>query len=162
MSSSVVRDPGWSRWLRSYLTSECSVELRTDRLRVRDLVAGNEFEFAPILAVDGQRRVVGIGSAAVAGAVKVYEPFVSAAALDAEPLAARVILQYAFSKLGRWSWLRPAPRVLLHAPKNGPGALDDFSDATLHDLSQSAGALRTIVHRGNALSSEEARSRLRG
>jgi rod shape-determining protein MreB len=157
-----VRDPGWSRWLRSLFTSECIVELRADRLRVRDLVAGKEFEFAPILAVDRERRVVGIGDAAVPAAVKVYEPFVSAAALDVEPLAAQVILQYAFSKLGRWSWLRPAPRVLLHAPKNGPGALDDFSDAMLHDLSQRAGALRTIVHRGSALSSDEALSRLRG
>lgn len=151
-----------STWLRSLLTSECMVELRTDRLRVRDLVAGKELEFAPILAIDSERRVVAIGDATAAGTVKVYEPFASTAALDVDPLAGRLILQYAYSKLGRWEWLRPAPRVLLHAPKHGPGALDGFSDATLHDLSQSAGALRTIVHRGNALSSEEAIERLRG
>lgn len=147
--------------LRSLVTSECIVELRTDRLRVRDLVTGKDFEFAPTLAVDGQRRVLGLGSAP-AGTVKVYEPFGSAAALAAEPLAAQIILQYAYSKVGRWSWLRPAPRVLLHAPKHGPGAVDGFSDETLHELSQRAGAFRTIVHRGNALSSEEALSRLRG
>ena len=34
--------------------------------------------------------------------------------------------------------------------------------ATLHDLSQRAGALRTIVHRGAGLSSHEAWSRLQG
>jgi hypothetical protein len=77
-----------SAWLRSLFTSECIVELRTDRLRVRDLVTGTEFEFAPILAVDSERRVVSVGDAAVSGAVKVYDPFGSAAALDAEPLAA--------------------------------------------------------------------------
>lgn len=149
-------------WLRSLFTSECIVELRADRLRARDLGVGNEFEFAPILAVDSQRRVMAIGSAP-ADAAKIYEPFASATALAAESLAAKVILQYAYEKLGRrWSLLRPAPRVLLHAPKHGPGAIDGVSDATLQALSEQAGAFRTIVHRGSALSSEEARSRLRG
>jgi hypothetical protein len=146
--------------LRSIFTTECMLELRSDRLRVRDLGDGREFEFAPRLALDSQRRVVGIGTAP-AGAVKVYEPFASAAALDADRRIAQLIVQYAYSKLGRWSWLKFSPRVLLHAPKNGPGALADVSDATLHELSQSAGALRTVVHRGDALSAQEAISRLR-
>ena len=151
-----------SAWLRSLLTSECIVELRRDRLRVRDLITGKEFEFAPILALDDQRRVLAVGGAPP-GTVKIYEPFASAAALAAELLAAKVILQYAFEKLGRrWSLLRPAPRVLLHSPKQGPGAIDGVSDAALSELSQRAGAFRTIVHRGNALSSDEAWSRLRG
>ena len=148
--------------LRSLFTSECIVELRSDRLRVRDLVAGKEFEFAPVLSIDGERRVVSIGNATDARAVKTYAPFASAAALDADPRIAQLLLQYAYSKLGRWSWLRPAPRVLLHAPKDGPGAISGVSDATLHDLSQRAGALRTIVHRGAGLSSHEAWSRLQG
>lgn len=148
--------------LRSLFATECLVELRSDRLRVRDLVDGKEFECAPTLAVDGERRVVSIGNPVAASAVKVYEPFVSAAELDAEPLAAKLVLQYAFSKLGRWSWLRFSPRVFLHSPQNGPGAIAWISDAKLEELSQSAGALRTIVDRGRALSAEEALARLRG
>jgi hypothetical protein len=148
--------------LRSIFTTECVVELRSDRLHVCDLLTATEFEFAPILSIDGEQRVVSIGSPPDARATKTYQPFASAAALHADPHIAQLILQYAYSRLGRWSWLKFSPRVLLHVPKDGPGALAAVSDATLQDLSRRAGALRTVVYRGARLSSHEAASRLHG
>jgi hypothetical protein len=114
------------------------------------------FEFEPILSIDGAQRVVSVGRPIPASAVKTYAPFASPAALAEEPRIAQLILQFAYSKLGSVAWLKPAPRVVLSIHDDNANGVKPVNDTTLVDLSTSAGARTTVIHRGRAVSDAEA------
>jgi hypothetical protein len=143
-------------WLRSLVSASAVVELHSSLIRVRDLSSRATFEFEPILSIDGAPRVVSVGRPISASAVKTYAPFANAAALKEEPRNAQLILQFAYSKLGSKAWLKPAPRIVLSIGTDSANGVQLVSDSTLLDLSTSAGAFTTVIHRGRQISDVEA------
>jgi hypothetical protein len=143
-------------WLRSIISTSAIVELHTNLLRVRDISGQKEFEFEPTLSIDGAQRVVSVGRPIPATAVRTYAPFEGKAALAADPQIARLILSFAYSKLGQVKWLNPAPRVVLHISRDTENGVQVIDDDTLIDLSKSAGARITVIHRGGRLTDGEA------
>jgi hypothetical protein len=143
-------------WLRSLISAAAVVELHGSRFRVRDLSGKTRFEFEPILSIDGAQRVVSIGRPIPASAVKTYSPFSGPSALAEDWRIAELILAYAYSKLGSVSWLRPAPRIVLSVMQEPLNGMSGVDDETLVKLSTSAGARKTVVHRGKPVSDLEA------
>jgi hypothetical protein len=148
-------------WLRSLLSAECVVQLHSRRIRVRDISAGKTFDFEPVLGIDAAQCVVAIGRPIPASAVNTYEPFASPAALARDRRIAELILQYAYSRLGTSAWLKPAPKVVLHVVPEPDNAIRTIDDEALKELSRSAGARLTVVHRGKSISDDVARRELR-
>jgi hypothetical protein len=143
-------------WLRSLISSAAVIELHSKRLRVRDLSHRKEFDFEPILSVDAGQRVVAIGRPIPASSVMTYSPFSAHDALVREQKFAQLILAFAYSRLGSSSWLKPAPRIvisLVNEPGNGAFKIED---AALVSCSSAAGARKTVVHRGKALTDGDA------
>ncbi len=65
-------------------------------------------------------------------------------------------MQYAFSKVGSNQWIKPAPSVVLFVPRDRANALGPVEDSVLLNLSERAGARRTVVHRGERPTDEVA------
>ena len=143
-------------WLRSLISAAAIVELHSSRIRVRDVSNRKEFEFEPLLSVDADQRVVSVGRPIPASAVKSYSPFENSAAFADNPRIARLILTFAYSKLGASAWLKPAPRILLTVAADDANGAGRLSDDVLVELSASAGARTTVIHRGRAISDREA------
>jgi hypothetical protein len=143
-------------WLRSLISAAAVVELHSSRIRVRDISNGTMFELEPILSIDGAQRVVSVGRPIPASAVKTYAPFANLAALTEEPRIAQLILIFAYSKLGSVAWLKPAPRIVLSIVGGNSTGIQLMDDKALVDLSTSAGARATVIHRGRAVSDNEA------
>jgi hypothetical protein len=141
--------------LRSFISAAAVVELHSSRIRVRDISTRTMFEFEPILSIDASQRVVAVGRPIPATAVKTYAPFANPLALSEEPRIARLILAFAYSKLGSVPWLKPAPRIVLFIGDNASG-VQRMNDNTLVELSTSAGARTTVIHRGRPVSDVEA------
>jgi hypothetical protein len=143
-------------WLRSLASAAAVVELRSDRIRVRDIAGKAAFEFEPLLSIDGSQRVVSIGRPIAASAVKTYAPFASPGALAQDRRIAELLIQYAYSRLGSITWLKPAPRIVLLISADSANDIRRVDDSELIRLSEVAGARVTVVHRGPAVSNSEA------
>jgi acetyl esterase/lipase len=142
--------------LRSFISAAAVVELHSSRIRVRDISTRTMFEFEPILSIDGSQRVVAVGRPIPATAVKTYAPFASPLALSEEPRIAQLILAFAYSRLGSVPWLKPAPRIVLFIGGDYANGVQRMNDKTLVELSTSAGARTTVIHRGGPVSDVEA------
>ena len=143
-------------WLRSLIRAAAIVELHSSRIRVRDIAGRTEFEFEPLLSIDGAQRIVSMGRPIPASAVKTYAPFKNAAAVAEEPRIAELILAFAYARLGSVKWLKPAPRVVFSISDDHANGAKLISDGALVQLSKSAGARTTVIHRGAALSDSQA------
>jgi len=143
-------------WLRSLVSAAAVVELHSGRIRVRDISAGKVWDFEPLLSVDGEGRVVAIGRLVPASAVRTHAPFASPDALAEEPRIAQLILMHAYSSLGPNAWLKPAPRVVLYIANDVGNHVRHIADQALIELSGSAGARTTVIHRGRAISDADA------
>ena len=143
-------------WLRSLVSAVAIVELHSSRIRVRDVSGRAAFEFEPLLNIDGSQRVVSMGRPIPASAVKTYAPFTNAETVAEEPRVAELILAFAYSRLGSVKWLKPAPRIVLSISDDHANGAKLISDGVLVQLSNSAGARKTVIHRGQAVSDSEA------
>lgn len=148
-------------WLRALFSADCILELHSARFRLRDMSEAVVAEFDPILAIDRESRVVSVGRPVDQAAVRTFRPFDSPSALEDDRRIAEVLLQYAFSKLSATAWLKPSPAVVIHLPTDSSNLACEIDDRTLIQLSTAAGARKTVVHRGAALSAAEARRLLR-
>jgi hypothetical protein len=97
-----------------------------------------------------------VGRPIPAAAVKTYSPFASPAAFDDDRRIAQLIMAFAYSKLGASAWLKPAPRIVLTVVADDANGARRLSDDVLIELSASAGARATVIHRGRAISDVEA------
>jgi hypothetical protein len=147
-------------WLRSLFSSSCVVELSSQRLLIRDLSNGQQHEFSPVLSLDASNVVASIGRPVSPAAIETFEPFASSTALVKNARVAELLLQYAFSRVGRNRWIKPAPSVVLIVPQDRANALALAEDSVLLNLSARAGAWRTVVHRGSRPSDEEMKAML--
>jgi hypothetical protein len=143
-------------WLRSLISAAAVVELHSSRIRVRDVSNRKDFEFEPLLSIDADQRVVSVGRPIPPSAVKTYSPFATPAAFADDPRMAQLILSFAYSKLGASAWLKPAPRIVLTVVVDDANGAGRLSDEVLVELSASAGARATVIHRGRAISDVEA------
>ena len=143
-------------WLRSLISAAAVVELHSSRIRVRDVSNRKDFEFEPLLSIDANQRVVSVGRPIPASAVKTYSPFANPAAFAGDQRIAELIVTFAYSKLGASSWLKPAPRIVLAVVVDDANGARRLSDDVLVELSASAGARATVIHRGGAISDAEA------
>ena len=143
-------------WLRSLISAAAVIELHSSRIRVRDMSGGATFEFEPILSIDGSQRVVSVGRPIPVSAVKTYAPFEDPSSLAKELHIAKLILAFAYSKLGSVSWLKPAPRIVLLIRGDNANGVQLVGDAALAELSTAAGARTTVIYRGKPLSDDEA------
>ena len=143
-------------WLRSLISAAAVVELHSSRIRVRNLSNRKSLEFEPLLSIDSTQRVVSVGRPIPASAVRTYAPFANPAALADDERIAQLILAFAYSKLGVSAWLKPAPRIVVTVGTDDANGATRLSDRALVDLSASAGARTTVIHRGSAISDEEA------
>jgi len=141
-------------WLRSLVSPACILELSAKRIRVRDLRGGQVHEFAPILAVDASDRVVSIGRPVSPLGIKTFEPFLSRSALEKDPRIAELLLQYAYSKVGHNRWLKPAPRVVVLLPSGKDDPVHSVDEKAFLELSNRAGAYRTVIHRGERITDQ--------
>ncbi|MBQ0933275.1 hypothetical protein [Ideonella alba] len=123
---------------------------------MRDVSNGREFEFEPLLSIDADQRVVSVGRPIDASAVKTYSPFANPAAFAGDRRIAELILAFAYSKLGASAWLKPAPRIVLAVVADDANGARLLSDDALVELSASAGARATVIHRGGSISDVEA------
>ena len=128
----------------------------SSRIRVRDMSGSATFEFEPILSIDGSQRVVSVGLPIPASAVKTYAPFENPASLAKEIHIAKLILAFAYSRLGSETWLKPAPRIVLMIEGDNANKVQFIGDEVLLELSASAGARTTVIYRGKPLSNDEA------
>jgi hypothetical protein len=147
-------------WLRSLVSASAIVELHSSRLHVRDISGKKQFQFEPTLSIDGTQRVVAIGRPIPASAVTTYAPFEGRASMAADPQIARLILAFAYSKLSPLEWLKSAPRIVLLIKRDAANGAQALDDNTLIELSKSAGARITVIHRGSSLSDDEAEKML--
>jgi hypothetical protein len=145
-------------WLRSLFGSACVVELSSRRILVRDLGTGQQHEFAPVLSIDASDIVASIGHPISAAAVKTFEPFASPEELEKNERVAELLIQYAFSKIESYRWIKPAPAALLCVPMDPANAISSVDDAVLLKLAARAGARRTAIHRGDRLSEHSAKT----
>jgi hypothetical protein len=143
-------------WLRSLFSSSCVVEITPQRVSVRDLGNGQQHEFSPVLSLDASNRVASIGHPVSSAAVETFEPFASPSALVKNGRMAELLMQYAYSRVGSNQWIKPAPSVVLFVPRDRENALASVEDSVLLDLSERAGACRTVVHRGSRPTDEAA------
>ena len=143
-------------WLRSVISASAVVELHSSRIRVRDISNHKTFEFEPLLSIDATQRVVSVGRPIPASAVTTYAPFAGPAALADDPRIAQLILAFAYSKLGLSAWLKPAPRIVVTVSTDDANGAKHLSSEALVELSASAGARTTVIHRGSAISDAEA------
>ena len=142
--------------LRSLISAAAVVELHSSRIHVRDVSNRTDFDFEPLLSIDADQRVVSVGRPIPASAVKTYSPFTSPAAFAEDPRIAQLILAFAYSKLGASAWLKPAPRIVLAIDADDANGVRPLSDDVLVELSASAGARATVIHRGRAISDVQA------
>jgi hypothetical protein len=143
-------------WLRSLVSAAAVIELHSRRIRVRDVSGGTTFEFEPILSIDGSQRVVSVGRPIPASAVKTHAPFENPTSFAKEPHVAKLILAFAYSRLGSVAWLKPAPRIVLLVRSDDTNGVQLVGDDALAELSTSAGARTTVICRGRSLSDHEA------
>ena len=143
-------------WLRSLFSSSCVLELGSQRVLVRDLGTGERFEFSPILSLDASNRVASIGHPVSPAALEKFEPFASPSALVKNARMAELLIQYAYSMVGANRWIKPAPNVVLFVPRDRANAMASVDDTVLLNLSEKAGAYRTVIYRGSRLTDEAA------
>lgn len=147
-------------WLRSLISAAAVVELHSNRIRVRNISNRQSFEFEPLLSIDADQRIVSVGRPIPASAVRTYSPFANPVALADEPRIAQLILAFAYSKLGVRAWLNPAPRIMMTVSTDDANGAKHLSNEILVELSASAGARTTVIHRGSAISDAEAQKLL--
>jgi hypothetical protein len=143
-------------WLRSLVSAAAIIELHSSCILVRDISGGATFEFEPILSIDGSQRVVSVGRPIPASAVRTFAPFANPSSLAKELHIAKLILAFAYSKLGSVAWLKPAPRIVLLIKGDSASGAQLIADDALAQLSTSAGARTTVIYRGRPLSNDEA------
>ena len=143
-------------WLRSLVSAAAVVELHSSRIRVRDISNRKSYDFEPLLSIDATQRVVSVGRPIPASAVRTYAPFADPVAFASDPRIAQLILAFAYSKLGVSAWLKPAPRIVVMVSTDDANGAKLLSSEALIELSASAGARTTAIHRGNAISAAEA------
>jgi hypothetical protein len=97
-----------------------------------------------------------VGRPISASAVKTIAPFASAESLAKESRIASLILQFAYSKLGSVAWLKPAPRIVISVSGEASNGVRHAGDDVLIELSASAGARTTVIHRGKPITDVEA------
>jgi rod shape-determining protein MreB and related proteins len=131
------------------------VRVNRTRLNMRDVSSGESFEVLAKLGLDGANRIVAIGDMSAPGIVRVLEPFDHPRVVIADGLAASKLFQYGMQQMTRTKWISPAPILVIQSDMDLAGGLSEMENRALLELGKDAGARRTIVHYGKALSDQD-------
>ena len=139
------------------------VRIRRNRLWVRDVATGQQFDDEPVVAVsrDEPRRVLAIGKSARVKASQGDQAFDLINGFDhprtviADFTLAGKALQHAFAGMVSGALLRPAPIVVLHVLEPLEGVLTEVELRALQELASGAGAREAHVWGGRELTDRE-------
>jgi rod shape-determining protein MreB and related proteins len=131
------------------------VRISKTRLSLKDVSTGKTFETLAKLGLDAKNRVVAVGDMSDPGIVRVLEPFNHPRVVIADSLVASKLLIYGIREMSRAKWISPAPIVVIHPDTELEGGLSEIERRALLLLGEQAGARKTVVHEGSALSDQQ-------
>jgi rod shape-determining protein MreB len=131
------------------------VRISRAHLNMRDVSSGESLEVIAKLGLDSGNRIVAIGDMSAPGIVRVLEPFDHPRVVIADGLAASKLLQYGMQQMARSKWISPAPILIIQPDMDLAGGLSEMENRALLELGKDAGARRTFVHYGKALSDQD-------
>jgi len=144
-------------FIRRLFSSDLIIELSEKKITVREFSSDQMFEFEPVMAIEhieepriNARIVKAIGeevhSLSPAG-LTVINPFKHTRSFVANYEVAEKMIQYGIQKMQK-SWIRPAPRIVMHQLEKVDGGLTSVESKVLKELALGAGARKAVVYTG--------------
>lgn len=130
------------------------IRINRERISVRNVSSGDSFECRALVGIDSANRVVSVGLPVSPDAVKQLNPFEHPRVLVDDFTIAEKVFAYAVRKVSGMSLLSPSPIVVVHPDLELDGGLAAIESRVLSELSEGAGARKTVVHYGPVLSDE--------
>lgn len=142
------------------------VRLRRDRLSVRDVSSGREFEDEPLLAIgrEAPRQIHAVGGRDARLAIgtqpglELVNGFDHPRLLIADFSCAERVLQYAFAHVLGRGLFQPAPLVVMHPLEKLEGGLTPVEKRAFRELALGAGARKAAIITGPELDDEGVRA----
>jgi len=132
----------------------CYARIDRARISIRDVSTGATFESAARLGLDSANRIVSIGDMSPS-VVRTVEPFEHPRIVISDFACASKLFQYGLNQLTRFKWIRPSPILIIQPVMELTGGLSEIENRALLELGESAGARKTLIHCGKALSDQE-------
>ena len=144
--------------LSLFTKSDLYIQIAENRLRVIRVANGDEFNQAPLMALEekgGKVVVKAVGDDAAKcknqAGVEVVNPFSHPRLLVADFQKAEKVLMHAFQTLFAKSWFAVAPRVVVQPMEKLEGGLTDIELRVFRELCLGAGAREVVVYVGTVL-----------
>jgi rod shape-determining protein MreB len=136
------------------------VQISPERLSVRDVRAGVEVSGPPQIAIahGPQARIVGVGfdaALATGEAVAVVNPFAHPRSLVSDFTVGEQLLKAFVRRVRPQSWLKLAPRIVMHPLGAPEGGFTQVEIRALHEMALGAGASQVVVREGRPLADHE-------
>ena len=133
------------------------LKINRDRISIRDVATGHSIQIRTVLGLDDSKNVVSVGDPVSPDATIQLNPFQHPRVLVCDYTVAEKIFIHAFREMSGGAFFRPAVVAVIHPDLDLAGGLTPLEDRALRELAESAGARKTLVHYGAALSDDEVR-----
>lgn len=125
---------------------------------MRNTDTGDSFECAAKISVDESDVVVSVGDPIAAGAVRTIEPFKHSRVVLHDYASAEKIFLHAVREVAGRRFFSPSPVMIVHPDMNLDDGLTQIEARALREIADGSGARKVIIHEGQQLTDQEAKS----
>ena len=146
-------------FIRSLFSSDLLIELSESKITIKAFSSNLKYEDEPYIAIEKTNKseiVKDIGTTAknlASATIKVTNPFKHSRSFIGDFLLAEKILQHGVYSIKK-SFIRPAPRVIIHQLEKVEGGLTHIETRVLRELAFGIGARETLIHIGDKINSD--------
>ena len=144
------------KFIRSLFSNDLLVELSESKISIKVFSSDIKYEEEPYIAIEKTKKgevVKAIGIAAKrqnSADISVTNPFKHPRSFVADFFLAEKIIQHGVFQIHK-SWLRPAPRIIMHQLEKVEGGLTSIEDRVLRELAVGAGAREVVIYLGSKI-----------
>ena len=147
----------------SFLQTRLYIRLSPERVSIRNIRSGEEFDCTPWLATRDEGKppeVLACGDEALAlrgqPGIRVSNPFAHPRSLLSDFTRAELLLRHLLARFpGHNRWLRVAPQIILHPLGDPAGGYTQIEIRALQELGLGAGALKVWIWQGPPFSAQD-------
>lgn len=143
-------------FLRGLFSNDLLVELSTSKISIKVFSSDIKYEDAPYIAIEKTSKgqtVKAIGKLAkreISSNITISNPFNHPRSFVGDFFLAELIIMHGIFETHE-SWVKPAPRIIMHQTEKVEGGLTNIEHRVLRELAIGAGAREVVVYLGNKI-----------
>lgn len=144
-------------FIRSLFSNDLLVELSEKKISIKSFSSSEIYEDEPIIALEQIKndeiiKAIGQEVRGLNGQkFRILNPFSHPRSFVGNFACAEKILQHGVYVIHNKSFIRAAPRMIIHQLEKTEGGLSDIEERVLHELGAGAGAREVIIYHGNRI-----------